>query len=284
MNYVFFDLETSSRDHKFGQILEFAGILCNDNFQILDEPLVLKSRLIEGTIPEVGALLVTNTTPQMLKKRNLSHYDMIKQILKTSTKWSPAIWTGWNAIDFDFNFIRSTFYKTLNEIYFHQFHGNKRSDILVTARAANLFYPGCLKIPMNEEGKQNFKLDQIASLNGIKHDEKHTALSDTQAVYEMAKIICRKAKFQFIGLRPGEKLHEVMCPDSNSDQTVEFKNFYCIKPTAYTESQKRINYNILKSGEKGKKVNFGFNYNSKNNCDFLKGKKLNDFLKRNRLV
>ena len=112
MNYVFFDLETSSRDHKFGQILEFAGILCNDNFQILDEPFVLKSRLIEGTIPEVGALLVTNTTPQMLKKRNLSHYDMIKQILKISTKWSPAIWTGWNVIDFDFNYIRSTFYKT----------------------------------------------------------------------------------------------------------------------------------------------------------------------------
>jgi UDP-N-acetylglucosamine 4,6-dehydratase len=103
-------------------------------------------------------------------------------------------------------------------------------------------------------------------------------------IYEMAKIICRKAKFQFIGLRPGEKLHEVMCPDSNSDQTVEFKNFYCIKPTAYTESRKKINYNILKSGEKGKKVNFGFNYNSKNNCNFLQGKKLNDFLKRNRLV
>ena len=125
MNYVFFDLETSSRDHKFGQILEFAGILCNDNFQILDEPLVLKSRLIEGTIPEVGALLVTNTTPQMLKKRNLSHYDMIKQILKTSTKWSPAIWTGWNAIDFDFNFISLLlliFKKLIINLHYYLFH------------------------------------------------------------------------------------------------------------------------------------------------------------------
>lgn len=226
MNYVFFDLETSSRDHKFGQILEFAGILCNDNFQILDEPFVLKSRLIEGTIPEVGALLVTNTTPQMLKKRNLSHYDMIKQILKISTKWSPAIWTGWNVIDFDFNYIRSTFYKTLNEIYFHQFHGNKRSDILVTARAANLFYPGCLKIPINQEGKQNFKLDQIASLNGINHDAKHSALSDTQAVYEMAKIIKDKAPNLW-------KASLMTCSKTEINQIVEKEKIFVTAETYY---------------------------------------------------
>ena len=122
MNYIFTDTETTSTNPKFGQILEVAAILCNDNFQILDEPFVAKCSLRRGTIPEVGALLVTNTTPQILKKRNLSHYEMIKQMMKVFTRWSPAVWTGWNVIDFDFEFYRSTFYKTLNEIYFHQFH------------------------------------------------------------------------------------------------------------------------------------------------------------------
>ena len=78
MNYIFFDTETTSRDSTFGQILEVSAILCNDNFQILDEPFVAKCSLRSGIIPEVGAMLVTNTTPQILKKRNLSHYQMIQ--------------------------------------------------------------------------------------------------------------------------------------------------------------------------------------------------------------
>ena len=69
MNYIFFDTETTSRDSTFGQILEVSAILCNDNFQILDEPFVAKCSLRSGIIPEVGAMLVTNTTPQMLKKK-----------------------------------------------------------------------------------------------------------------------------------------------------------------------------------------------------------------------
>ena len=193
MNYIFFDTETTSRDSTFGQILEVSAILCNDNFQILDEPFVAKCSLRSGIIPEVGAMLVTNTTPQILKKRNLSHYQMIQQMMKVFTKWSPAIWMGWNSIDFDFEFMRKTFYKTLHEVYFHQFHGNKRADTLISARAANLFYHGCLKIPVNELGKQSFRLDQIATLNGIKHEAAHSALSDTQAVLEMAKLIKERA-------------------------------------------------------------------------------------------
>ncbi len=226
MNYVFTDTETTSRDPKFGSLLEVAAILCNDNFQVLDEPFVAKCSLRPGTIPEVGALLVTNTTPQILKKRNLSHYEMIKQMMKVFTKWSPAIWTGWNVIDFDFEFYRSTFYKTLNEVYFHQFHGNKRSDVLVTARAANLFYPGCLKIPMNEQGKQNFKLDQISLLNGIKHDAAHSALSDTQAVFEMAKLIKEKAPNLW-------KASLMTCSKTEINQIVEKEKIFVTAETYY---------------------------------------------------
>ena len=100
MNYIFTDTETTSTNPKFGQILEVAAILCNDNFQILDEPFVAKCSLRRGTIPEVGALLVTNTTPQILKKRNLSHYEMIKQMFIfisnmhiLSSKWNNFNWT-----------------------------------------------------------------------------------------------------------------------------------------------------------------------------------------------
>ena len=38
-------------------------------------------------------------------------------------------------------------------------------------------------------------------------------------------------KYRLIGLRPGEKIHELMCPADSSLQTIEFKNFYIIAPT-----------------------------------------------------
>ena len=34
-----------------------------------------------------------------------------------------------------------------------------------------------------------------------------------------------QVKFRNIGIRPGEKIHELMCPSDSSFNTIEFKNF-----------------------------------------------------------
>lgn len=47
---------------------------------------------------------------------------------------------------------------------------------------------------------------------------------------DLAKAICPKCKIETIGVRPGEKLHEVMVPMDDARNTVEFDNYYLIKP------------------------------------------------------
>ena len=62
-------------------------------------------------------------------------------------------------------------------------------------------------------------------------------------------------------LKPGEKLSETLCPSDESYLTIEYKNFYLIMPTIETKVKKSL-YFKLNSGEKGKLVKNGFEYNS----------------------
>ena len=47
---------------------------------------------------------------------------------------------------------------------------------------------------------------------------------------DLASIICKNIKIKFIGIRPGEKIHEVMCPVENSNSTYEFRDKFVIFP------------------------------------------------------
>ena len=87
-------------------------------------------------------------------------------------------------------------------------------------------------------------------------------------ITDLAKAMAPNLPIKIIGIRPGEKLHEIMCPADDFYHTLEFDNHYVITPTiSFTSRSNSFEKNIL--GEIGKKVNEGFEYNSKNNSDFL---------------
>ncbi|MFW3328902.1 UDP-N-acetylglucosamine 4,6-dehydratase (inverting), partial [Aliarcobacter butzleri] len=52
-------------------------------------------------------------------------------------------------------------------------------------------------------------------------------------IVDMAKAIAPNLPHQIIGIRPGEKLHEIMCPADDSHLTLEFEDHYVIKPTIH---------------------------------------------------
>ncbi|MGE0201149.1 MAG: UDP-N-acetylglucosamine 4,6-dehydratase (inverting) [Candidatus Melainabacteria bacterium] len=72
---------------------------------------------------------------------------------------------------------------------------------------------------------------------------------------------------RFVGIRPGEKLHEVMCPSDDSHLTLEFDDHYLIQPTIiFTQS---YDYAVNALGEIGMPVPIGFEYSSENNPEFI---------------
>jgi UDP-N-acetylglucosamine 4,6-dehydratase len=84
-------------------------------------------------------------------------------------------------------------------------------------------------------------------------------------IVDLAKALCEKCELKEIGIRAGEKLHEVMI--TSDDRVVEFKEHYVIKPTIQFAGINDFTKNNL--GEIGKELNIGFEYNSGNNSEWL---------------
>jgi len=97
-------------------------------------------------------------------------------------------------------------------------------------------------------------------------------------ITDLAKAIAPDLSHKIIGIRPGEKLHEIMCPSDDSHLTLEFNNHYVIKPTI--QFNKVVDFSTNKLGEKGFLVEQGFEYNSGNNTEWLTHKEALEMIKK----
>ncbi len=97
-------------------------------------------------------------------------------------------------------------------------------------------------------------------------------------IINLAKSINSKIRLKIIGIREGEKLDEVLCPEESSQNTIEFKDYYLIYPMI--KFNKPINYFLNSLGEKGKRVHKNFSYSSKNNRTWYSIDEMKKVLKR----
>lgn len=95
---------------------------------------------------------------------------------------------------------------------------------------------------------------------------------------ELAKAMAPDLPHKIIGIRPGEKLHEIMCPADDSHLTLEFAEHYVICPTIQFAHE--CDFSINKLGEIGKPVEQGFEYNSGNNTEWLTHEEFLEMMKR----
>jgi UDP-N-acetylglucosamine 4,6-dehydratase/5-epimerase len=86
-------------------------------------------------------------------------------------------------------------------------------------------------------------------------------------VVDVARAIAPHLPHKHVGIRPGEKMHEVMCPRDDSHLTLEFHDHYVIKPTIqFTEA---ADFSKNNCGEIGTPVEYGFKYSSETNTEWL---------------
>src|SRR6185312_5917923 len=87
-------------------------------------------------------------------------------------------------------------------------------------------------------------------------------------IVDLARAMAPGLRHKVVGIRPGEKLHEVMCPADDSHLTLEFSDHYVIAPTI-TFVSRRNDFKVDRLGETGAPVVRGFEYNSGTNPHFL---------------
>jgi UDP-N-acetylglucosamine 4,6-dehydratase len=95
-------------------------------------------------------------------------------------------------------------------------------------------------------------------------------------IVDLARAMAPDLPTKVVGIRPGEKIHEVMCPADDSHLTLAFDDHYVIQPSIVFHAED-MTYERNMLGETGRAVEQGFEYNSGINPHFLELDEIREF-------
>ncbi|MEY4505377.1 MAG: UDP-N-acetylglucosamine 4,6-dehydratase [Pseudomonadota bacterium] len=138
-----------------------------------------------------------------------------------------------------------------------------------------LINDGATELPITDEKMTRFwiTLEQgvdfvVKSFARMQGGEIFIPKIPSMSIVEFAKAIAPNMPQKIVGIRPGEKLHEIMITKDDARLTVEFSDHFVICPTIkFTDSD--ANYTTNMSGEKGNFVVDEFEYSSDKNSEWL---------------
>ena len=110
------------------------------------------------------------------------------------------------------------------------------------------------------------------SLNNMKGGEIYIPKMNSIYIKDLIKIIDSRAKIKIIGVRPGEKIHEMLVSPNESNLIYEQKNSFTIYPQGITNNKKI-----------GKKIKLEFIYTS-NLKKCLNKNKINHLIKKSKVL
>ena len=141
-----------------------------------------------------------------------------------------------------------------------------------------LISEGAAKLPITDKDMTRFMITLssgvefvLKSFNRMHGGEVFIPKLPSMYITELAKAMAPDMPQKIIGIRPGEKLHEVMCPQDESHLTLEFDDHYVIRPSIEFTFVDDFTNNRL--GEIGVPVGQNYEYNSGGNTEWLSSDK-----------
>ncbi|HRD72482.1 MAG TPA: exodeoxyribonuclease I [Aquimonas sp.] len=192
-SFLWFDLETFGRDPKRSRIAQFAAIRTDSDLRVIGDPVVRYCQPARDLLPSPEATLITGITPQMALAEGLCERDFCAELNGLLSEPGTCA-VGYNSLRFDDEFIRHTLFRNFHDPYEREWrHGNSRWDLLDLSRLLYALRPEGMNWPIREAGLPSFKLEHLAAANGITHARAHDALSDVEALIDLARTM-RKAQ------------------------------------------------------------------------------------------
>jgi exodeoxyribonuclease-1 len=207
--FYFYDLETSGFNPKVSRIMQFAGQRTDMDLNPIGEPDNILIKLTPDVLPDPSAILVTGITPQQTLADGISEAEFTRYV--TDKVCEPdTIMVGYNNLRFDDEFLRYTLWRNFHDPY--EWHWKDRCgrwDLLDVARITRALRPEGIEWPFAPDGKATNRLEYLSSVNKLKHDSAHDALSDVHATIAVAKLIKDKQPKLFdylLGMRDKKKV------------------------------------------------------------------------------
>ena len=211
--FFFYDLETTSVSPRTGRIMQFAGQRTDMNLESVGEPVNVLIKLTPDVVPEPDAILVTGITPQKTLEEGITEAEFLK--LFTDEVATPGtIFTGFNTVRFDDEFMRFLHYRNFYDPYEWQWQDNRsRWDLLDVVRMTRALRPEGITWPFASDGKPSNRLELLTSVNNIAHENAHDALADVTASIAVARLLREKQPKLFtylLGLRSKKQAAELV--------------------------------------------------------------------------
>lgn len=191
-SFYFYDLETSGVNPREARIMQFAGQRTDMDLNPIDEPHNVLIRLSDDVVPEPDAILITGITPQQTISDGIHEAEFLK-IFHEEIATPGTIFVGYNSVRFDDEFMRFLHYRNFYDPYEWQYTDNKsRWDLLDVVRMTRALRPDGIEWPVDGKGKPTNRLELLTKVNNISHIGAHDALSDVNAVIDLARLIKQK--------------------------------------------------------------------------------------------
>jgi exodeoxyribonuclease I len=182
--YLFYDLETTGLNPAFDQIVQFAAIETDAQWQVSAEH-EIRVKLRPDVVPSPGALLTTGLGV-LHTMTGICEYEAVREIHRLVNR-PHSVNLGYNSLHFDDKFLRFSFWRNLLPAYDHQWrNGCRRLDIFPITVLYWLAESPLLEWP-KVDGKTTLKLEHLKMANGLAEGQAHDALVDVAATVELVR-------------------------------------------------------------------------------------------------
>lgn len=195
--FFFYDLETSGVNPRSARIMQFAGQRTTLDLKPIGEPVNVLIKLTPDVVPEPDAIMITSITPQQTLTEGITEAAFLR--LFTEEVATPGtIFTGFNTVRFDDEFMRFLHYRNFYDPYEWQWQdGRSRWDLLDMVRMTRALRPEGITWPFAPDGKPTNRLELLTDVNGLDHQNAHDALSDVHASIALANLLRAKQQKLF---------------------------------------------------------------------------------------
>lgn len=189
MTFYFYDLETSGLNPREARIMQFAGQRTDADLNPIGEPHNILIKLSDDVVPEPDAILITGITPQKTLADGITEAEFLK-IFHDEIATPGTVFTGFNTVRFDDEFMRFLNYRNFYDPYEWQWKDSRsRWDILDVVRMTRALRPEGIKWPVDSQGNPANRLTMLTAINGLDHEHAHDALNDVLATIAIARLI-----------------------------------------------------------------------------------------------
>jgi exodeoxyribonuclease-1 len=187
--FLWHDYETFGADPRRDRPVQFAGIRTTLALEPVGEPVMFYCQPPREMPPHPVACLITGITPQDAVREGLLESAFAAAVHEQLAA-PGTCGVGYNSLRFDDEVTRNLLYRNFYDPYGREWeNGNSRWDLIDLVRLCQALRPEGVVWPQREDGSPSFKLEHLAQANGLLQTRAHDALSDVEALIQLARLI-----------------------------------------------------------------------------------------------